>query len=79
MGVVVANEGDSKKTKQNGWGQKVLLFLRRLAFRDLSLALSLALPMIHALSPISSACGNECKSPIATYVGFLLTRSPATL
>jgi hypothetical protein len=42
MGVVVANEGDSKKTKQNGWGQKVLLFLRRLAFRDLSLALSLS-------------------------------------
>ena len=33
---------------------------------------------IYALSPISSACGSECKSPIATYVGLPLTRSPAT-
>ncbi len=34
----------------------------------------------HALSnPISSAYGSLCKSPTATYVGLLLTRSAATL
>jgi hypothetical protein len=27
-------------------------------------------PGDHALSSISSACGSECKSPIATYIGF---------
>ena len=36
------------------------------------------IPITHALSPISSAYGSACKSPTATYVGLLLTRSPAT-
>lgn len=53
--------------------------IKALTPRRLCLRLRPRFAKNHALlSPISSAYGNVRKSPTATYVGFLLTRSAAT-